>query len=1036
MATVRAATLTGNSKQQTANSKQQTANSNSKQQQQTATANSNSKQQQQTATANSNSKQQQQTANSNSKQQQQTANSKQQTATANSKQQTATATTNSNNKQQTATTTTNRNNKQKQQTETTNRNNKQHVAPTFSNVRVTIGGTQGESWKQAQLEIEDVQAMIKELGWNYSFFSRFLITSAFQNVMNISSSTLYSPSNAGRIPKEMLMNKSEFGLAWNAIGELDLPGMGKPENLSLDVGKIYFWKKLQDAFNHLYHELFVRKLHPFPSVTPALKGKLKQSVDGDEFSFSEDEDEDGVDLRDSLDRLTLKCTLWLLTRRRKGPVMHQVVKAASGVIFGFYFERGGGSERMATTNLLKGHFASMVGEDHTHVTSLEGFEIGGNRAYNKKAANVKHGDPRTDLNKEEATILFVKVMRIEDRDAYTHAYRNGYGGIVTAITTRYPDFEWGSILKNSADLEWYKQHCNWEKREMEGNANMDDSDAYNRDKIAESKLRLSFKTVLHAVQNKRDNARPKPLVASIQYHGARITGLIFPSGILLYIKNYVEYAANHVQGTASATASASTASTASTATATATASSTAIDTAAITSTQDTSDTFNQLEFFAWMQAYYFDKDTLMSKYATIPSNYKHVAESKTPTIIQLCNRLEIYYSNQLPDEEWVQLQVSIKQMPSRKGRKEGCKLAEDLPFDNWMTSSMLQSTFMRRLEGDDFAHIKFYEMTHAPLVSWNDGFKSQTRFLVKASADFICRCVNHGSSDDSSDSSSSSSSDNSMNRSSSFHVLKHDDQDLKYSVHNRSELLQILHCATVNGYSCWTVAIGNSKADVIACILMQLVIKYTEQKASDAEIKILEDTASTVQLNQFSTLDLYSLKQYWNLYQNCVTSLVSPLPPCARLVPKVIAFWNANKSGSDTQSKLMSHVECNSSSKYIQSNVALQLSNGFTSVHQMFQVATAKEAIYKKYLSLWYYQNAANQQSSYKNTLLLVSNNLSSWVGSASAAVPMAATRLPTNHTIPNSDLDQDHHIPECQATRSLYLQEEAGSDVTGKMPK
>eukprot|EP00536_Pseudo-nitzschia_multiseries_P002433 jgi/Psemu1/5526/gm1.5526_g len=280
------------------------------------------------------------------------------------------------------------------------------VVPSSNNARVTIGETQEESWKQAHTEIEDVQAMMqsklktkqpsvarcvsliynkqgpifaffnKELGLNYSFFSRFLATIAFQNAMNLSSTTLYSP-NAGRISKKMLMDKSDFDLAWNTIGKLDLPGKGKPTN-SLD--------KLQDAFNHLYCEIFVFK-PALLSVTPALKGKLKQSVDNNELSFSKDED--GVDLRDSLERLVIdgfkmyfvasdkeKVGLRIFQHtcaNTKGPAIHQVVKTA---------------RMTATTNLLKEQFASMVGEDHNHKAVVKVLLRGGAMLNGTKAMTL------------------------------------------------------------------------------------------------------------------------------------------------------------------------------------------------------------------------------------------------------------------------------------------------------------------------------------------------------------------------------------------------------------------------------------------------------------------------------------------------------------------------------------------------------------------------------------------------------------------------------------------------------------------------
>eukprot|EP00536_Pseudo-nitzschia_multiseries_P012187 jgi/Psemu1/31174/gm1.31174_g len=279
------------------------------------------------------------------------------------------------------------------------------IKPTNNNVVVAIAETQEESWKQAVMEIAEVVAMMKdrtvndwpaledcvslicsedgaiywlfklELHWEYPLFCKFLATIVFQNSMNLSSTTLYC-KYASRAFKYRLLSKEEFNKAWDTIGKLDLPGKGEPTN-SLGDDKKYFWKN---------------------------DGSDKSTVS----SKSADDDylqkfviDDFKVYFVSLNKETagLKISQQHTWANQRGPVMHQVVKTASGVIIGYYFEMGGDSKQTATTNMLKGQLTAMVGGDGSHMSGLEGFEGEGDRAYNK---NLKAGARMlTEITTEE-----------------------------------------------------------------------------------------------------------------------------------------------------------------------------------------------------------------------------------------------------------------------------------------------------------------------------------------------------------------------------------------------------------------------------------------------------------------------------------------------------------------------------------------------------------------------------------------------------------------------------------------------------------
>mmetsp|Transcript_9862 Transcript_9862/g.11238 ORF Transcript_9862/g.11238 Transcript_9862/m.11238 type:complete len:181 (-) Transcript_9862:239-781(-) len=98
------------------------------------------------------------------------------------------------------------------------------VIPVKANVRVVLGATQKQIWKQAQNEIEDVESMLlnkcgsnkpqlkdlikllfgkkekifllfeEDLGWTYTYFCQFIATMAFQSALNLSTKDLYTES--------------------------------------------------------------------------------------------------------------------------------------------------------------------------------------------------------------------------------------------------------------------------------------------------------------------------------------------------------------------------------------------------------------------------------------------------------------------------------------------------------------------------------------------------------------------------------------------------------------------------------------------------------------------------------------------------------------------------------------------------------------------------------------------------------------------------------------------------------------------------
>ena len=169
------------------------------------------------------------------------------------------------------------------------------------------------------------------------------------------------------------------------------------------------------------------------------------------------------------------------TRKNKqGPVMHQIVRSASGLIGGIHFEMTRDTATTSMLSLIKDQLITMLGGNLDTIDGLEGSEFFTDRGYKesvnaiiKAGADINGTDAKTfscpfvygqklrpndsieEIDVYGGKTLMIKKTSMYDRSVFVHFYRNGNGGAVIGRTTLFRDFEWEFVIKNMKDLEWY-----------------------------------------------------------------------------------------------------------------------------------------------------------------------------------------------------------------------------------------------------------------------------------------------------------------------------------------------------------------------------------------------------------------------------------------------------------------------------------------------------------------------------------------------------------------------------------------------------
>ena len=198
----------------------------------------------------------------------------------------------------------------------------------------------------------DVYRVFKQkLKWNHRTFCSFLATMSLQAALKLSTADLYTKSS-NRINKEGLMNEQIYRQAWRDIGNANpSPKEEGPNNTR--SGRVYFWKELQTAMNTTYRTLFVFD-------------KYYQPGDKDQFVV----DDFKVYFNTRIEELHGLKMSQHVRKNRRGPVLHQMVRSASGLGVAVYAEMKSDTSFSSTIQMIRGALLPMQGGNLVNITDL------------------------------------------------------------------------------------------------------------------------------------------------------------------------------------------------------------------------------------------------------------------------------------------------------------------------------------------------------------------------------------------------------------------------------------------------------------------------------------------------------------------------------------------------------------------------------------------------------------------------------------------------------------------------------------------
>lgn len=225
-----------------------------------------------------------------------------------------------------------------------------------------------------------------------------------------------------------------------------------------------------------------------------------------------------------------------------------------------------------------------------------------------------------------------------------------------------------------------------------------------------------------------------------------------------------------------------------------------------------------------------------------------------------------------------------------------------------------------------------------------------------------------------------------------YFTISSDDECLKYYIDSTHEAIQILHHPYSWKHNRSMLVIGDDHADIIWGItvnfedelldaygrILEAIFNFTfrfvyeaapqgKQEGLPTKDICLERAMNALEITR-SELDLqFRLKRF------ILHSMRPPFPPVIRIVPFWIATWNANKSGSDTYSKILAtvgiHIPIRPEDGLAQPVVVGQEKLMMAGVvFRCFQKSTATKSVSESGC-LARYQNAAAKRTTYKTSL-------------------------------------------------------------------
>jgi hypothetical protein len=230
--------------------------------------------------------------------------------------------------------------------------------PSFSEVSSLLFG------KSSKLRL----VFMYKLGWTSELFDKFIRTFIVQSAHRLSTTQLYNKH--GYIvkgeTKKTLLEPGEYIKMWNSIGEACLiPNQRASGHVTGET----FWAAVESALNE---ELRNTILPSF--LASDLVSSFRVIFDDDKMHFALGKNQSSASLQ----------MVQHVRENRRGPVCHQAVLSASGLLVGCTFERNKDTSTSCTNRIVHSQMIPMQGGATTGPGTLQKLIVGGDRAYQNR----------------------------------------------------------------------------------------------------------------------------------------------------------------------------------------------------------------------------------------------------------------------------------------------------------------------------------------------------------------------------------------------------------------------------------------------------------------------------------------------------------------------------------------------------------------------------------------------------------------------------------------------------------------------------
>jgi hypothetical protein len=203
------------------------------------------------------------------------------------------------------------------------------------------------------------------------------------------------------------------------------------------------------------------------------------------------------------------------------------------------------------------------------------------------------------------------------------------------------------------------------------------------------------------------------------------------------------------------------------------------------------------------------------------------------------------------------------------------------------------------------------------------------------------------------------------------------------------EAVQILHHAYTFDLEYVALIVGDNNGDIIRGVfvkfdsdiklaygnvmtpLYNFCLKWAYDN-TESKPELLNQVLNTMAVTRSEFDQMFAL---WHFLSNKMTL---PIPPVSRIIPLVLAVWNAMKGGSDTITKLLDSISLvipiESPCTIVDARLFLLFG---VAAFRLEQIVSSKASIINNYGgTLWQYRNAASHRFSYKSFMKALGKSL------------------------------------------------------------